>query len=138
MGHLSTGTRTHLLPDSPEPRQTDSTRSASFVYFEALLLLRVRSAPSGLFTLPAVVTLLVSCLSRALPLTPWVLEPALVLRPEHVSPTRRGVTRDVRDLAAPASGGISPFANERLDPLDRIPAPFETGPHRLSAMPRLP
>jgi hypothetical protein len=123
MSPLFPGAQARQRPGFPEPRQTEPT------LFRQLHLLRSLTPPASPFCTDWAIhlagrrTLLVFRPFRAPPLTPWVLEPALALRPEHVSPTRRGMTRDVGDLATPASGGTSSLANEHLDPLDSFRSP---------------
>jgi hypothetical protein len=123
MSPLFTDARARRRPGFPEPWQTEST------LFRQLHRLRSLTPPASPFRTDEVIhrrrpsSLLVFRPFRAPPHTARALEPAPALRPEHVSPTRRGMTRDVGDLATPASGGTSPLASERLDPLDGFRPP---------------
>jgi hypothetical protein len=123
MSPLFTGAQAHQRPGFPEPRQTEPT------LFRQLRLLRSLTPPASPFRADRVIHRAGRRNSpglrpsRAPPVTAWALEPAQASRPEHVSPPRRGVTRDVGDLAAPVSGGTSSLANERLDPLDGFQPP---------------
>jgi len=86
------------------------------------------------------VTLLAFSPSRALPLAPRVLLPARALRPERPTlPPAVGHATRLRGPRSPQSQVKPHHAPKRATRLTRqSPVPFETGPHRLSAAPRLP
>ena len=138
MGHLSAGARTHPLPGFPEPRQTDST------LFRQLRLLRSLTPPVSPFRTDKVIhpggrrnspglSPLQSTTSHTLGsrTRPGLTARARVTHPQRGDSRRRGPC-DPRV-------GWDLIARERTTrSTRRIPASFETGPHRLSAVPRLP
>ena len=123
----------------PGPGATEPFRSASFVDFEALLPLRIRSDDHGCFTANAGPYSPGLCPSRARPLAPQVLLPAQALRPEHGAPTRSWIAPRPQGPCDPSSRVKPHRTPKRTTRLARqFPAPFETGPHHLSAAPLLP
>jgi hypothetical protein len=137
---LSTPTRRRTLPGHPDLTRRNRSRSASSVDFGALLPLRVRSNDRGCFTAtasrdsPGVQPLQSSTAHTSSPRT----RPSLAARTRRTHP-QLDTPATTRTLQPSRPGEASPPRRSVTTRLTRqLPAPFETGLHRLSAAPLLP
>jgi len=112
------------LPDHPGHRTAEPSHSASFVDFEALLLLRVRSQPLQISPQRLADTLLAFGPSRARPPTPRVLNPPGPHGPRTTYPPAAGQTATPGTLQPLDPGGTSPLAETNDSTHSAVPGPL--------------